>query len=71
MCEKIIVLRHTVFECYPICLSTPFLGHPVFELSSSAHAYRVDSIKNKRENPIHDDGPLLMSSLCCVFRALV
>ena len=25
MCvKKIILLRHTVFECYPICLSTPF-----------------------------------------------
>ena len=29
MCEQIILLRHTVFECYPICLSTLFLGHPV------------------------------------------
>ena len=26
------LLRHTVFECYPICLSTLFWGHPVLYL---------------------------------------
>ena len=29
MCEQIILLCYTVFEWYPICLSTLFLGHPV------------------------------------------
>ena len=28
MCEQIMLLRHTVFECYPICLSTLFVGTP-------------------------------------------
>ena len=28
MCEQIILLRHIVFERYPICLSTLFVGTP-------------------------------------------
>ena len=28
MCDKIILLRHTVFEFYPICLSILFFGTP-------------------------------------------
>ena len=44
MCVQIILLRHTVFECYPICLNTPlFLGHPVDQNTKNLS---VNIIKN-------------------------